>query len=124
MEGEEDPSVELPPSSTFPEPPKMDYVRPSLKKGMYAQSPDVARREGESSKGVNSAAQLGAGLSAGITFTSSVVVSVLLGMWLDKKFEPHAVPWATIALTILGFVAGLVNFIRISAATDTNKGGR
>jgi len=100
----------------LPQPPVVNYTRPVLKKGQYAQAPDETRGVFDQKDDGIYAAKLGADLSGSITFASSVIVSVLIGMWIDKRFEPHSIPWATVVMTPLGFVAGFLTFIRISAA--------
>jgi F0F1-type ATP synthase assembly protein I len=120
-EGAETPDVSLPSHRNLPPPPVVDYNRPILKRGQYASRPDEHIGVSNEQNRINSVARLGSGLSAGITFASSVVVGVLIGMWLDKRFEPHAVaPWATIVMSVVGFVAGFMTFIRISSAADEN----
>jgi|GEM_PF-933750 F0F1-type ATP synthase assembly protein I len=119
--GEQVSDVKLPPVNEFPEPPVVNYTRPVLKRGQYAQQPDEERNVGANAQNdYNAAARLGADLSAGMTFAASVIVSVLIGMWLDKKFEPNSVPWITLVMTPLGFVAGFLNIMRISAVHSRN----
>jgi F0F1-type ATP synthase assembly protein I len=114
------PQIPLPSTPKFPPPPEVNYTRPALKKGEYALHPDLQVGVSDEQNRVNTVARMGSGMSAGITFASSVIVSVLIGMWIDRRFEPNATPWATIVMTLLGFVAGYMTFLRISSASDRN----
>jgi len=121
-DGDNEPSsVTLPPVGELPQPPVVNYTRPVLKQGTYALGPDLHPGVSEAQEKVNSVARMGAGLSASITFASSIIVSVLIGLWLDKHFEPHSsTPWATVVMTVLGFAAGFITFVRISTVADHN----
>jgi F0F1-type ATP synthase assembly protein I len=118
-------SVHLPQIGELPEPPVINYTRPVLKRIKYASKPDEHVGFSEAQNKANSVAKLGSGLSAGITFASSVIVSVLIGQWLDKHLEPmSSTPWATIIMLVIGFAAGFISFVRISNVGDQNTKGR
>jgi F0F1-type ATP synthase assembly protein I len=120
-EDEKDDGVRVPPLPDLPHPPVVDYTRPALKRGQYAARPDEHIGVSEEQNKINVAARMGSGLSAGITFASSVVVSLLIGQWIDHRFEPHSsTPWATIVMAFVGFAAGFVTFVRISSVADRN----
>ncbi len=115
------PEIKVPASGDLPEPPVVNYTRPALKRGQYAATPNEHIGVSAEQDKINVAARMGSGLSAGITFASSVIVSAGIGMWLDHRFEPHsATPWATVAMTLLGFAAGIITFVRITSVADEN----
>lgn len=120
-EGDDEAGIDLPPAPELPQPPIVNYTRPPLKRGQYASRPDEHIGVSNAQDKINTAARMGSGLSAGITFASSVIVSAVIGVWVDRRFEPHsATPWATIVLSILGFVAGFITFLRITTIADEN----
>ncbi len=54
-------------------------------------------------------AELGlAGL--GFDLAASVAVGMLLGWWIDRRFETG--PWGTLICATIGIVGGLLNFVR------------
>ena len=122
LDDEDVSSPQLPPIPDLPHPPEVSYKRPPLKRGQYAARPDEHIGVSDAQNKINVAARIGSGLSAGITFASSVVVSVLIGMWLDHRFEPKSTtPWATVFMLIIGFIAGFMTFVRISSAAERNS---
>ena len=46
----------------------------------------------------------------GFDLAASVGVSMLLGWWIDRRFETG--PWGTIICATIGIVGGLLNFVR------------
>ncbi|MBE6447339.1 MAG: AtpZ/AtpI family protein [Alphaproteobacteria bacterium] len=49
-------------------------------------------------------------LNGGVEFTAPIVVCVLLGLWLDKKF--NLFPMFLVILLIIGCIAGYFNMKR------------
>jgi ATP synthase protein I len=57
--------------------------------------------------------------SIGIVFVCSIVISVLIGVWLDGKFGVR--PWCTLAFLLIGIAAGIKNavyYIKKSGALE------
>ncbi len=46
----------------------------------------------------------------GFDLAASVAVGMLLGWWIDNRWE--TAPWATIICASIGIVGGLLNFVR------------
>lgn len=46
----------------------------------------------------------------GFDLAASVGVGMLLGWWIDRRFETG--PWGTIICASMGIVGGLLNFVR------------
>jgi ATP synthase protein I len=46
----------------------------------------------------------------GLDLAASVGVGVLLGWWIDRRFETS--PWGMIVCSLIGIVGGLLNFVR------------
>lgn len=46
----------------------------------------------------------------GIELVAPVILGVLLGMWLDRRWETE--PWCLLTGAMLGLVAGFLNFFR------------
>ncbi len=49
----------------------------------------------------------------GVTMAASIVLSLLLGIWIDNTFNTK--PWATLVLAIAGIVLGSVAVYRMVA---------
>jgi F0F1-type ATP synthase assembly protein I len=60
--------------------------------------------------GLNPGKGQGKLVTSGIEFAGIVVVSILLGLWLDRKFGTK--PWILMGLMLLGMVGGMVRLIR------------
>lgn len=52
----------------------------------------------------------GAGFKMGLELVSSVLVGAFMGFWIDRWIGTS--PWAFIVLTLLGFVAGVMNLLK------------
>jgi F0F1-type ATP synthase assembly protein I len=53
----------------------------------------------------------------GVTMAVSIVLCLLLGLWIDSHFGTR--PWATLALSLIGILAGSVAVYRmVSEAID------
>ncbi len=122
-EGDDDDTlpVALPPRPTLPPPPDVSYTRPSLGAAAPAQpsrDPRGARSKDEPGTPMDNAARMGAGLSAGITLAASVVVGLLIGQWIDHRFNHSTIPWGTLVMTLAGIAAGFLNLFRILGASD------
>lgn len=46
----------------------------------------------------------------GFDLAAAVGVGVLLGLWIDRRFDTS--PWGTIICASVGIVGGLLNFVR------------
>jgi len=61
--------------------------------------------------------------SIGLEFGVCVIIGVLFGMWLDKKFDTS--PWLMVLFIIFGFAAGLRSVMRgVKRAERDEKEGR
>ncbi len=113
--------VALPPRESLPPPPEVSYTRPSLGHAAPAQASRPARgaqSKGEPGTPMDNAARMGAGLSAGITLAASVIVGLLIGLWIDRRFNHSAIPWGTLVMTLAGVAAGFLNLFRILGVSD------
>jgi ATP synthase protein I len=57
--------------------------------------------------------------SIGIVFVCSIVISTLIGVWLDGKFGVK--PWCTLSFLLIGIAAGIKNavyYIKKSGALE------
>jgi F0F1-type ATP synthase assembly protein I len=72
----------------------------------------IAPPEKEQKGAASSDGNMGVGMRAGMEFVVSIVVSVLLGIWLDKTFDTK--PLFFIALFFLGVITGFVNVWRVT----------
>jgi F0F1-type ATP synthase assembly protein I len=50
---------------------------------------------------------LGKFSTIGITLLAIILISALLGYWIDRKFS-HSTPWATATSSLLGIAIGLL----------------
>jgi len=55
----------------------------------------------------------------GFQLAATVVGGLLLGQWLDKKWDIS--PWMTLAGMLVGMVGGFYNLIRIATWNQTRK---
>ncbi|MDI6827568.1 MAG: AtpZ/AtpI family protein [Armatimonadota bacterium] len=54
---------------------------------------------------------VGLAWSAGLVLVISTVIGLLIGRWLDHKFDTE--PWLMLAFTVLGVVAGFVEMFKM-----------
>ena len=50
----------------------------------------------------------------GLDLAASVGVGVLLGWWIDRRFDTG--PWGVVVCSSIGIVGGLLNFVRSAQA--------
>ena len=60
-------------------------------------------------------------LNLGWTFAASLAGGVLLGAWLDRKFQTR--PWLLLAGSLLGMAAGFAAFFRVVLPGPGRRGG-
>ena len=58
----------------------------------------------------NDLRSLGNYLGLGMQLAATVGFMLLLGYWLDKKFETS--PWLLLVFSFLGIISGLYNFLK------------
>ncbi len=98
-ESEEVRPPDLPPTPPLPEPPKVEFQRPTLPGSQ--PSPTFQRN----TRAVSLA------FSIGFALAGPVILGALVGYWLDGRFATS--PTWTMILTLLGMGAGLTQLIRI-----------
>ncbi|BDI33196.1 hypothetical protein CCAX7_52470 [Capsulimonas corticalis] len=131
--GKDDESIELPSFGVLPAPPEITFNRPSLGKGTPASH--RASQSAQSSAGGASGPRddrllaqgvqgYGVAITAALTLAITVGIFIVLGQWLDHRFNHSGVPWFTIAGLLLGVVGGFANMIRLLTAANGNRGNR
>ncbi len=119
---DEMPPVVVPSRAPLPLPPDVPYTRPTM--GRPASSRPTGTTGGGSPETDNEPSRLashGAGMAAGITFATSIIVSAAIGNWIDGKWNHTGMPWATLVMTLLGATAGFMNMMRLLNRSDRNK---
>jgi len=116
-------NTELPPSSTFPPPPDIQFTRPSLGRGepgrAFSRDDPAAEIQAESGSDEPPAgSHLGSGLVIGITFPTCVVVGASIGAWFDHRYNPGGGPWGTVVMSLAGIAAGFLNVWRVVKQMD------
>ena len=123
-EEDTEPAVKLPPAVSLPPPPEISFTRPTLghRNSSQASRSEANRVSSGSrpSQASPSSFSPGAGMSAGITLASSVVVGFLIGQWIDHHWNLSQ-PWGTIIFSLTGVAAGFINLFRILNASDKNE---
>jgi F0F1-type ATP synthase assembly protein I len=114
----EDPApISLPPRTTFPPPPDVNYTRPTSP-GQARVSPD--RTEPPKVSRSDGTVKAGAGLAAGVTFAASIIAGFFIGQFIDGHLHT-GFPWGTLVFTLLGVAAGFLNLMRLLETTDRKK---
>ncbi len=120
----EDPApVVLPPRAAFPPPPDVTYTRPHMP-GQPRVSADGSHRSAQSQGGGGQdtgTSGHGAGIAAGTTFVVSIIAGAVAGNFIDQRWDHTGMPWATIAMILLGTAAGFVNMQRILNRSNRNN---
>lgn len=97
----------LPPRPVLPDPPKIQYRRPTAKdsplRGPRGISLSVADARG-----------MGAGWGIATALVSSLIAGTLLGMAADKYLIRSTTPWGLIVGFLLGCVSGFANVFSIA----------
>jgi hypothetical protein len=122
---EDEPSISVPRHAPLPPPPEVQYTRPALGKPAASLPADRSRGAPRSDDvgGVSGLSKLGAGLAAATTFAASVIAGVLIGQWIDHRWNHSGgIPWGTLIFALLGVAAGFINLFRLISATDRNRG--
>ena len=120
---EDEPRIELPRTPDIPPPPDTTFTRPSFS-GSGAPRPmprgGVGQGEGRHQDRIDAGqvGRLGAGMSAGILFATSVVVGFLIGQWIDHHWLRTAIPWGTLVFSLAGVAAGFLNLFRLLSVVD------
>ncbi len=93
-----------------------------MQSGSDAETGRAAARSEQESGGANTATTLGAGLAAATTFVASVVAGLLIGQWIDHRWNHTGTLWGTLIFSLLGVAAGFLNLFRVLSATDRKRG--
>jgi F0F1-type ATP synthase assembly protein I len=116
--------ISVPTHTPLPPPPVVSYTRPPLSsRSANLSPPDSPRPSGaEKASGGSGLSSLGAGLAGATTFVASVIAGLLIGQWIDHRWN-HAggTPWGTLIFALLGVAAGFLNLFRVLAATDRKQ---
>lgn len=111
------PRVPRPPD--LPPPPEIEYRRPRLRGPEIHPEHAPTGMTYDQAKGgagdLSSVGRIGAGLSIGVTFTTSILVGFGAGMLIDRHW-PGVSPWGTVLLGLAGIAAGFLNLYRLMAA--------
>jgi ATP synthase protein I len=97
-------------------PPDRDAFNARLKAAQdeRAEKEDNAVARRQSAKGA------GIGMRIGIELLAAVLVGGGIGLFIDKKLETS--PIFTLAFTVLGFTAGVMDVLRVLKGLDTSVG--
>ncbi len=119
-DNEDAPPLVVPSHDPLPPPPEITFTRPTLGQAAPLSGRKPPRPGSLPGQSAPSSFNLGAGMSAGITLASSVVVGFLIGQWIDHHWH-LSMPWGTIIFSLTGVTAGFLNLFRIFGASDDHR---
>jgi F0F1-type ATP synthase assembly protein I len=121
-------AIDIPPPSTLPYPPDIQFSRPRLGRAGAGRPKSGQSVDSESSSGSNAPgdepyqqSHIGASLVIGVTFPTCVIVGASIGIWIDHRWNPHGTPWGTIVMSLAGIAAGFINIFRVVSMLDRSK---
>lgn len=119
----------IPTHSPLPPPPEVHYTRPvsgpkSPGQSGFVPTPPLSRSQNDEPRSQigSGAVKLGSGLAAATTFAASLIAGLLIGQWIDHRWNHSGgFPWGTLVFSLAGVAAGFLNLFRVLSATDRGK---
>lgn len=124
------PTVNIPSRAPIPPPPVVEYQRPTPESQVKSGSRfdpvggkytpvDKEREDREFiAEGVRG---YGIAITGVISLIATVIGFLVIGQWIDKRFEPNGTPWGTIVGALLGMLGGFLNMFRIMLGPGGTK---
>ena len=99
-----------------PEPPRLEYERPSSKDKEVVRGPRGVQ------VGISEMRGMGAGWEIAWSLVSTILAGILLGLAADRWLIRAATPWGVIVGVLLGSISGFAKMLQLANRTNQGTG--